>query len=200
VSQSETTTVELTAKELARLKKKRFIIPVGLIVLFIIIGVASGGSSSPAGAPALSGSGSVGSASDTKTYKIGDTVRVGEFQYIVNKVSTSTGLGDVADGIGAKPNGIFYVVNVTVKNLDNTASTVDDTLFKLKDGSNEYSASTEGDIYGNQNNNFFLQQLNPNVSLTGNVVFDMPKDAKGFSLDVSGGMTKGGNATIGLGQ
>jgi hypothetical protein len=36
---------------------------------------------------------------------------------------------------------------------------------------------------------FFLKKVNPGLSVTGFIAYDVPKDAKGFVLQARGGMT-----------
>jgi uncharacterized protein (UPF0333 family) len=211
--------VELTAKEMKKLKKmsrpfwkkKRFLFPAILIV--IIIAVASHGSgsstqtattsstsSSKTASNSSSASSSSSSNSSSTVYKVGQTFKVGEFQYTVNSVKTANSIGDVANGLGEKAHGIYYIVNITATNLDKTASTVDSNLFNIVQGGNKYSADSMATTDDNDtNNDMFLTQLNPNVSMTGNLVFDVPANlTSGLQLQLSGGFTSGETATVQL--
>ena len=90
--------------------------------------------------------------------------------------------------------GIFKVAKVTITNGQKDAVTLDSTSFKLVDDQKrEFGTSTEGhmalETSAEKKESFFLKQLNPGLSLTGYVVFDVPKDAKGFVLQARGGMT-----------
>jgi hypothetical protein len=84
--------------------------------------------------------------------------------------------------------------------LDKTASTVDTNLFNIVQSGNKYSADATATTYDNDSNNdMFLTQLNPNVSMTGNLVFDVPANlTNGLQLQLSGGMTSGETATVQL--
>ena len=90
--------------------------------------------------------------------------------------------------------GVFKVVKVTVTNNQKDAITLDSNLFKLVDEQKrEFGGSSEGQMAletsSEKKESFFLKQLNPGLSLTGYVVFDVPKEAKGFVLQARGGMT-----------
>lgn len=115
-----------------------------------------------------------------KTYKIGDTVQVGKMTYVVSKK-------DVADQVGpsilpTKATGKFIVIEVSVKNGDTKAVTVDSNFFKLLHAGKTYEANTTASMSANQGengtiqNSFFLQQVNPDSEVKGFVVFDVAPD------------------------
>lgn len=76
-----------------------------------------------------------------------------------------------------------------MKNTSKSASTFTSSLVKLydKDG-NEYSTDTMAEIYANDQNTTFLEQINPGNSVKGLLVFDVPKDVQPTELGVSGGL------------
>ncbi|WP_240689490.1 DUF4352 domain-containing protein [Ammoniphilus sp. YIM 78166] len=92
--------------------------------------------------------------------------------------------------------GIFKIVKVNVTNNQKDAITVDSNSYKLVDDQGrEFSPSSEASLAfesstGNaKRKTFLLQQLNPGLSIEGNLAYDVPKDAKGFVLKARGGMT-----------
>jgi len=92
----------------------------------------------------------------------------------------------------AKASGIFKIVKLTVTNNQKDAITMDGSLFKLiDDKGREFTASTEAQSAAMADNKegLFLKQINPGLSVSGEVVFDVPPDAKGFKLKARGGMT-----------
>ncbi|MFC9777659.1 DUF4352 domain-containing protein [Paenibacillus chitinolyticus] len=95
----------------------------------------------------------------------------------------------------AKAQGAFKIVKVTLTNNQKDAITIDGNSFKLiDDQKREFSYSTEAQIalessIKDKKDSFFLKKLNPGLSATGYVVFDVPADAKGFVLEASGGFT-----------
>lgn len=111
------------------------------------------------------------------TYGIGDTVSVGDMQYTVNKVETGKEVGPSV--LPTTAGDTFLIVDLTVKNNGNEAVTVDSSFFKLKEGDKTFEADTDASMSANQNddgeitNSFFLQSLNPDVEMTGKVVFDV---------------------------
>ncbi len=136
--------------------------------------------------------------SDTKTqttpddtvYKIGDTVTCGKWEYIVNKVSDKKTIGtNPYFKLDTQNN--FVVVDRTVKNIGDTAQTIDTTMFKLYDSNGAaYTADGTADLYVNDNKKFFLESVNPNISFSGSIVFETPTTSAEtpFTLELSGSM------------
>lgn len=95
-----------------------------------------------------------------------------------------------------KAQGVFKIVTLSVTNNQKDAITVDGNSFKLIDNQNrEFSYSSEAQLAissstGSQKKEVFsLKQINPGMTVTGIVVFDVPKEAQGFILKARGGMT-----------
>lgn len=164
-------------------KRIWFIVLVGL---FVIGGLQSvlggGGNSSTSSSQATSTTtqttteASASSSEEQKeatTYSIGQEVPVGDVVYIVNSKEVNTNVGGE---FGKTANGIFLVLNVTVKNNGKEAITVTDDFFTLLKGDVEYKSDSTAGIYANQDANFFLTEVNPENSVTGNVVFDITEE------------------------
>lgn len=122
-----------------------------------------------------------------KQFTVGQEVKVGNLSYTVKSVKETNKLSSV---LGNKTtNGKFVIVELVVKNYDKKARVVDSNMFKVKtaDGT-EYSADLELDMYVNEGGvGFFLEDINPNLSKTGKVVFELPADAAQYNLEVSSG-------------
>lgn len=122
-----------------------------------------------------------------KQFTVGQEVRVGKLSYVVKDVEETKKISNV---LGDKTTeGKFAILELTIKNHDKKARMADTSMFKVKtsDGT-EYSADTELDMYVNDNGiGFFLEDINPNLSKTGKVVFELPGNAKKYNLEVSSG-------------
>ena len=164
-------------------KRIWFIVLVGL---FVIGGLQSvlggGGNSSTSSSQATSTTtqttteASASSSEEQKeatTYSIGQEVPVGDVVYLVNSKEVTTNVGGE---FGKTANGVFLVLNVTVKNNGKEAITVTDDFFTLLKGDVEYKSDSTAGIYANQDANFFLTEVNPENSVTGNVVFDITEE------------------------
>ena len=117
--------------------------------------------------------GTKGKAATTK-HKMGETVKVGDVEYVVNSKSTTQKVGDELLGKTAK--GTYLIVNVTVKNASKKAMRVTSDYFKLLNGDTEYSDDDTAGLYSNKDGDFFLSEVNPGNSITGNIVFDVNDD------------------------
>lgn len=129
---------------------------------------------------AESTSSSAESSSSAPSYKIGDVVKVGDVEYTVNSRTTAQNVGGE---FGKTANGTYLILNVTVKNDGKKAITVTDNFFALFKGDTKYETDSTAGIYANEDAKFFLNEVNPENSVTGNVVFDLtPETANDPSL------------------
>lgn len=129
-----------------------------------------------------------------QAYKIGDIVKVGKMQYKINNVTTATSVGPSA--LPEKAKDTFVVIDLEVKNNGDEAITVDSSLFKLLTKGKTLEADAAASTSANQSedgtiqNSFFLEQLNPDSTSKGKVVFDVSKamaDAPDKQLEVATG-------------
>jgi hypothetical protein len=100
---------------------------------------------------------------------------------------------------GVRANGKFIIVTVGIYNRQSSAVTMDSGLFKILDSNgNEYSASQERMEVGS-GSNLFLAQINPGMTNTGEIVFDVPENLSldNLKLRFRGGMT-GDSADLAL--
>ena len=81
-----------------------------------------------------------------------------------------------------KASGKYVVLDVTYKNSGNEAVTLDASFFKLVRGEKTYESDSMASMSANQGedgtiqNSFFLQEVNPDMEITGKVVFDLAPD------------------------
>jgi hypothetical protein len=176
--------------------KKAFLGIVGFIVLIVII-VSLGSKDSK---PATSGTAGEAKAASTTVSKTASA------PVELTKEGVSSDVKIVVEGVESKAQvgdnqfskkdaqGVFKIVKVTLTNNQKDAITIDANAFKLiDDQKREFSNSSEAQLAlessSDKKDSFFLKKLNPGLSATGYVVFDAPKDAKGFILEARGGMT-----------
>ncbi|QGG97924.1 DUF4352 domain-containing protein [Streptococcus dysgalactiae subsp. dysgalactiae] len=110
---------------------------------------------------------------DKKIFKVGEPVKVGDIEYIVNSKSTAQNVGGE---FGKNASAVYLILNVTVKNNGTKAVTVDSNFFTLLKGKTEYSSDSSAGIYANDQADFFLSEVNPENSISGNVVFDVTQE------------------------
>lgn len=131
-----------------------------------------------------------------KVYAIGDRVTTGEMAYIVTGMKTATSVGS-AD-FGAKPDGIFMIIDMKIENLGKESKTIDSSYMKLIDSQGR-EFDTDNEAWAYLENNIFLKQVQPGLPTSGQVVFDVPK-GETFSLRVSGSFWGGDEQLIAVGN
>ena len=117
--------------------------------------------------------------SEKQVFGIGQDVTVGKVVYRADSKEVADTVGN--EYLNSTAKGKFLVLNVTVTNNGDKAITVTDDFFKLYKGKTEFKADTTATMYANQAANgdsaaFFLQELNPESTLSGKVIFDVSED------------------------
>ncbi|MCM3584769.1 DUF4352 domain-containing protein [Mesobacillus maritimus] len=119
-------------------------------------------------------------------YNVGQEVAVEKLTYKVNGIEETTSVSNI---LGEKTTeGKFVIVDLTIGNKDKEARFIDTEMFRiLTDDGTEYSSNSELDMYVNEDIGFFMAEINPNLTKTGKVVFELPADAEDYKLQVSSG-------------
>lgn len=190
--------------------KRWWIYPVGLVVILIIIAVSTPGqnttttaSTTPQPSKTINTTAKKNAPKKVakkvaSTPKIGQEVKVGKLEYKVNSISYQLKLNDGGTGMAPSANGgVWMIVNITVKNNDTQSRTLDTTMFTVLKGKTKYDASSEADAFINNNSSFFLSNVNPGLSDTGNIGFNVPSKGT-YQLKVTGSMFSIDSATIDL--
>lgn len=120
-----------------------------------------------------SSSSSASSSEETKqAFKVGDTVIVGDVTYVVHSIETAKTVGN--EYLNETADGIYLIVNMTITNNGSKELTVSDSFFNILHGEAEYSADSAASIYLNEESSgFWLESINPGLSKTGKVAFDV---------------------------
>lgn len=135
---------------------------------------------------------------EKKEYAVGDEVKVDKIAYTVNSVKETNRITSSWDETKTT-DGMYVIVDVTIKNNDKESIYVDEEMFKvLTPDETEYSSDYELDSYVNDEFDFFIEEINPNLSKTGKVVFELPADVAEYDLEVTDGVWGGDFETIKL--
>ncbi|WP_306210697.1 DUF4352 domain-containing protein [Actinoplanes sp. RD1] len=123
---------------------------------------------------------------------LGDAVRDGKFEFKVSKLDCSkTKVG--SDLLGAKAQGKFCQISLTIKNIGKEAQYFDGSSQKALDSKGtEYSNDTEAEIYANEDSSTFLNEINPGNSVKGKLIFDVPKSVELTKIELHDSMFSGG--------
>ncbi|MFY1702774.1 DUF4352 domain-containing protein [Micromonospora sp. WMMA1923] len=114
-----------------------------------------------------------------KTYGVGDPVRGGDFQFTVHGMKC--GLAQVGNEfLNKKAQGSFCRVAVTAKNVTKKAQMFHaDNVLRAEDADKrEYKPDGVAAMYGNDDAQGFLSEINPGNAVRANVFFDVPKGVK----------------------
>ncbi len=180
-----------------------------LILLGIIISAANGGKSStptvasssssssapvaappaappaaPSSAPAAPKSTAPAAPPAPAAPGLNASVRDGKFEFVVTKVDC--GKSQVGSNpLVKKAQGQFCLVSLTVKNVANESQYLDGGSQMAMDAQGrKFSADSTAGIYLGDQGNTFLTPINPGNSVQGQVVFDIPKDAKIVKIEL----------------
>lgn len=185
-------------------KKKRFILPLAVVALFVIVGIGTAGGNNgtvaTAGTPASSAAdpqaadpteeptSEPAKKAKPKSAGIGDTVKAGDWSFKV----TSFDCGKTKVGnqyAGKKAQGHFCFLKITAKNNGDSEGTLNGDSQKLSDDDGkEYSSDLEASLYEDADSMLFLEGVNPGNTAKGTIIFDVPKEAKITEVTLTGGL------------
>jgi hypothetical protein len=126
---------------------------------------------------------------ETKTYRVGQTVRGGDFEFVVH--GYKCGLAQVGNEfLNRKAQGTFCRVDVSAKNMTKKAHYfhADGTVTAKDSAGREFDADGEANIYGNKDGAGFLDEINPGNQVRAFVYFDVPKGAKLTTITFDAGL------------
>jgi hypothetical protein len=155
-----------------------------------VVGAATGGSESDKSAdttstPATTTSAEHGessgdpteNASDSNTPSVGPhgSVEIDTLRWRLRNAKTANTIGDQQYGLGAKANGVFVVVELSVKNNKSESVTLTSEAVSLVAGDKTYATDSNAEtaLIGSGTKTFLLEDLGPGVTLTGTTAFDV---------------------------
>ena len=114
-------------------------------------------------------------------YTVGQTAQVGNVEWTVSDAFITEQL---RSGFGTQKRGRFVVVDFTFTNNRDEEVTIDPELHMLLKDSRGREFGTDIDAYEfvPVDLDIFLEPVNPGVSTDGRVIYEVPPDAKGFTL------------------
>lgn len=169
-----------------------------VIGAFIVIGIiaSAAGGGSKTNNSSSSGNGEANKTESKKadaTAKIGETARDGKFEFTVASVECGKTSAGTNEYLTKQAQGQFCFVNVTVKNIGSEAQTFDSSSQYLYDAANaKFSADGTASLYANPQGSTFLNQINPGNSVSGILVFDLPKDKTPVTAELHDSAFSGG--------
>lgn len=173
-------------------KKKRWI--AAIVIGVLILAAALGGGGDEVATRADSGSGATSGGDGDKAavtkadpVAVGETVTLEGTKYTVDSVKTAETVG--SEFYNETAGGIYVVVKITIENTKDETKVFSDSAAKFI-GANDKSYSTDDDgtfaAIGDDEDTLIFEDMQPDVPMSGVLVYDVPKDAlKGSMLEVS---------------
>lgn len=159
-----------------------------ILIAFIAIGVIAGRGKSDNSSSNSTASNNTKQAETKQIAKVGEAVQDGDVAFTAVSVDTATTLGNQFTKRDAQ--GMFYIITLKVENKGKETKTVDSSMISLTDSQGrKFDRSIEGQTAKGLSQgkvDLFLQQVQPSLGVTGDIVFDIPKDATGLKLVVKG--------------
>lgn len=149
----------------------------GLFVLIIMGTALGGGSDGDKTSKSEKSDSSSKKVDEPKVIGLNQAARDGKFEFTV----TGLTCGKISVGseyLSKAPQGQFCMLNVTVKNIgDEAQSLFSSNQFLLNDKGQKYSADDTATMYNNPDpGTTWYNDINPGNTVSGTIVFDIPKD------------------------
>ena len=176
-------------------KRHKILTVIGVIVLLAIIGGAAGGGNKTSNNSGTTNTNETKKAEQAKpaTSKLNEVARDGKFEFTVASVECGKPSVGTNEYLTKQAQGQFCLVNVTVKNIGSEAQTFDSSSQYLYDAANsKFSADGTASLYANPQGSTFLNQINPGNSVSGILVFDVPKDKTPVTAELHDSPFSGG--------
>ncbi len=164
-----------------------------IIVLSVIGSMGNKGSSTNSASTNQTSTSNTGSsnkqAETVSIAKIGEEVVDSEIGFTATDTQKAATLGNQYTKKTAQ--GQFYIVTIKIENKSKETKTIDSSMITLTDSQGrKFDRSIDGQTakgLAEGKVDLFLQQVQPGLNVTGDIVFDIPKDATGLKLNVKGG-------------
>lgn len=128
-------------------------------------------------------------APEPSTPGVGEAVRDGNFEFTVHEVQA--GLTTIGEGFAQEtPQGQFVLVDVTVSNIGDSATTLLDSNQTLIDDQGRQHETSSSSIWLDEAISF--DDINPGNSVRGMLLYDIPTDAVPVSIELHDSMFSGG--------
>lgn len=147
--------------------------------------------SSPATTAAPAAAKPAAKPAEKKAPGIGAKVRDGKFEFVVTKIEDGgTQVGDST--FGEKAQGQFTLVHLSITNIGDKPQTMFTDNQTVIDGQGrKFTPNSMAGIHL-ENNDVWIQEINPGNTVRGTLVFDMPKGSKPASIQLHDSMFSGG--------
>lgn len=167
----------------------------GIIVLIVIGMVSSSGNKGGSNNATSNGSATAKTQeSKAQVYGLNQEVVDKDLSFTITNVTKQKNVGNSYTKKTAQ--GMFYIVTVQIKNNGDKTTTFDSSMAVMTDSQNrQFERSIEGQTaLGMEKGSvdLFLQQVQPGLSVTGKIIFDVPEDIADPMVVVKGSIFSSG--------
>lgn len=129
-------------------------------------------------------------ADEPKRPGIGDPAKDGDFTFVVTKVRKGPNrIGD--EWVNERAQGVFWLVYLKVTNHGDEPGMFSDSEQEVISKGKRYAADTEAGILLDDNE-VWLEDINPGNTVTGTLVFDLPQGVTPEQIELHDSMFSGG--------
>lgn len=154
------------------------------ILAIIVIGVIASASGSKSSTSSKTSSSSQ-SDSKAKVAKIGEAANDGKFEFIIQSVQCGKASVGASQYLTKTAQGQYCLLNVSVKNIgDQAQSLLSSNQYLFNASGQKYSADDTATIYNAPSGASWYNDINPGNSVSGAIVFDIPKDQTPVSAEL----------------
>ncbi len=130
-------------------------------------------------------------AAEDRNAGMGDTVRDGNFEFVVTKVEEGgTRIGDKY--FNEQAQGVFQFVHVRVTNVGDEPQMMVDSNQMLQDQEGRQFAPDSKAAILLEDKAVWIEEINPGNTFEGMLVYDMPADSKPTAIELHDSMMSGG--------
>jgi hypothetical protein len=146
----------------------------GFIAISVISSAAGGGSQFNTNKNTTSKSSTDKAA---EVAKIGQPANDGKFEFTVSSVECGKVSVGTNQYLTKSPQGQYCLLNISVKNIgDQAQSLISSNQYLLNANGQKYSADDSATLYNSPSGSSWYNNINPGNSVSGAIVFDVPKD------------------------
>jgi hypothetical protein len=156
-------------------KKKRLLIPAGLVLLVIVVsaGSSSNSGSGNGGSSTSSTSSSASSGADGKSGKVGQALTNAGTTYTVTSVRTTGTIGD-PDFLGERADGVFVIADLELTNNKDETKTFLESSAKLKTSDGKEYETSDKAVMSFGDKSLLLKDIQPDLTTRGKLAFEIP--------------------------
>lgn len=181
----------MTKKNIWFARHKVLTVILALIIIGAVAGAAGGGNKSTSSNNQSSSS--TKASNKAQMAKIGEAARDGKFEFTISSIECGKASVGTNPYLTKTAQGQYCLLNMTVKNIGNEAQSLfSSNQFVFNTSGQKYSADDVATTYAAPEGSTWYSNINPGNSVSGAVVFDIPKDQTPTTAELHDSTFSGG--------